>query len=256
MNYSAPPVTNAQIGARLRALRQGRRWSQAEVAQRLGLTQSQLSKVERGAAELNARAFVNALALFNVGVERFGGGAAREDDGLRHALVAHGARHLLGDERLVEQRWSSPTVVAAEVLRRGGPSRELAALAPVIAIAQPEVSLPGVHRALWQEGREGRVGWLVETLLQVLRAWRWGEPSEELGRRRQRALLALELYAETAPHSPSACAMTDPLSGVTTLESVRELLAEGDAIARKWRIATPLTTGDFEDALRQAYESC
>ena len=41
-------VSRSEIGARLRDLREARRWTQAELAQRLAMSQPQVSQVERG----------------------------------------------------------------------------------------------------------------------------------------------------------------------------------------------------------------
>ena len=61
--------TKADIARKVHDLRRGRRWTQAELARRLDLSQSRLSEVERGDGSFTAEQFLTILRLFNVSVQ-------------------------------------------------------------------------------------------------------------------------------------------------------------------------------------------
>jgi DNA-binding XRE family transcriptional regulator len=61
----------AHISRVVRDLRKERGWTQAELAGKLGLSQSRLSEVERGDGSFTAEQFLQILRLFNVAVDRF-----------------------------------------------------------------------------------------------------------------------------------------------------------------------------------------
>jgi HTH-type transcriptional regulator / antitoxin HipB len=61
MDY--PIVTAQQLAAHLRALRKTRNLTQAELAQRLGLTQSRLGKIERHPESVSLEQLIKTLNL-------------------------------------------------------------------------------------------------------------------------------------------------------------------------------------------------
>jgi transcriptional regulator with XRE-family HTH domain len=69
--------TKERIARKVRELRKQRRWTQAELARRLGLSQSRLSEIERGAGSFSAEQFLTILSLFNVYSTRFSRQAIR-----------------------------------------------------------------------------------------------------------------------------------------------------------------------------------
>lgn len=157
------PIDAASIGARVRALREGRRWSQAELAKRLDLSQPRLSQIERGQGSFTAENLLRILRLFNVGVDQFGvvlGGTSP----IQNALARHGAAHLVEDDTLVPTSLDEPIAVVGEVLRSPESPRHLAALAPVLVAHVDRIALPELASRLARVGREGRLGWLLETL--------------------------------------------------------------------------------------------
>ncbi len=64
-----------KIVARVRELRLERRWTQEELAKKLGLSQARLSEIERGGGSFAAEQLVELLQLFNVPLEDIIGAA-------------------------------------------------------------------------------------------------------------------------------------------------------------------------------------
>ena len=84
----------AQVAQKVRELRRGRRWTQAELSRRLHLSQGRLSEVERGAGSFTAEQFLAILKLFNVPVSHFYHAAPDQASELQNALARLGALHL------------------------------------------------------------------------------------------------------------------------------------------------------------------
>src|SRR5262245_35987584 len=59
------------VAKRVRALRTERRFTQSELAARMGLSQGRLSQIERGDGSFTAEQFLLLLRLFNVPVSHF-----------------------------------------------------------------------------------------------------------------------------------------------------------------------------------------
>ncbi len=59
------------IGRRLREIRKARRLSQQEVAERVGIPQSNLSRIENGKQRLNLSVLVNVLGLYRMTLDDF-----------------------------------------------------------------------------------------------------------------------------------------------------------------------------------------
>src|SRR5580658_327261 len=89
----------SEIARTVRELRKERRWTQAELAKRLDLSQARLSEIEGGDGSFTAEQFLLLLRLFNVGTNRFapsGGSSAGHDHEaqIQNALARLGALHL------------------------------------------------------------------------------------------------------------------------------------------------------------------
>ena len=84
--------TRRHIVARVRELRAERRWTQAELGEKLGLSQARLSEIERGAGSFSAEQLVEILVQFNVRLEDLVG-QQPGDDAIQNALARLGALH-------------------------------------------------------------------------------------------------------------------------------------------------------------------
>src|SRR5215510_11996482 len=86
-------IARAVISNKVRDLRNERRWTQAELARRLGLSQSRLSEIERGQGSFTAEQFLTILRVLNVAVTHFAS-ERRSSDEVQNALARLGAAHL------------------------------------------------------------------------------------------------------------------------------------------------------------------
>ena len=86
--------TKSQIGRDVRALRRERAWTQGELAEKLGLSQSRLSEIESGGGSFTAEQFLRILTLFNVTTSRFTGGVVDREAQFQNALARLGAHQL------------------------------------------------------------------------------------------------------------------------------------------------------------------
>src|SRR5262245_3590350 len=85
-NYLQLKENKTRIAGRVRALRKDRRWTQAELAEHLHLSQNRLSEIERGGGSFTAEQFLAILKLFNIPVTHFAA-ARRRDMELQNALA-------------------------------------------------------------------------------------------------------------------------------------------------------------------------
>ena len=246
----------AAIGAKVRSLRERRRWSQAHLARELGISQPGLSQIERGEAVLSAPALLRVLRLFNVGVETFAGEPFREDSGVQNALARHGAAHLLETDAPVPSRLDDPAALVWEVLRNPESPRHVLALAPVLIASVDQISLGNLAGRLALSHRESRLGWLLESIRIALGTL---EASPRLSD--QRAARRLEVVISLALEGgllrpPLDSEPLDALdSDIRSMKTVERLEAEATPEARRWRIATRLRAEDFADALVAAREA-
>ena len=71
MTPPRPEQHRSKIARKVKTLREEKRWTQAELSGRLGLSQSRLSEIERGQGSFTAEQFLTILKLFNVPVTHF-----------------------------------------------------------------------------------------------------------------------------------------------------------------------------------------
>lgn len=244
-------IDAAFVGARVRALRESRRWSQAELAKRLGLSQPRLSQVERGQGSFTAENLLQILRLFNVGVDQFGVVLSGSSP-IQNALARHGAAHLVEDDTLVPTSLDEPLAVAWEVLRSPESPRHLTALAPVLLANIDRIALPELAARLARVGREARLGWLLETLRAAITEVASSDAPLRRELRRVDLAAALALAGNMLrPPSPDApLDLLDP--DIRSAKTADRVLLEAAPEAKRWRIATRLRPTDFADAIRAA----
>lgn len=242
-----------RIGRVVRELRTERGATQAWLAGELGLSQGRLSEIERGKGSFTAEQLLRMLRLFNVGVERFEAKPPREASPLQNALSRLGARHLVEADVLVPSSLSEPLDVVSAVLLHPESSRHLAALAPVLVEQVDRIALPELARRLSAWGRQGRLGWLLDSVADVLAA-EPPSPDSAVRRVRRRAATVIQLFRESGTLPlPEPNVPLDLLDGdVRSLQTAERILAEGSPQARRWRVVTRVDLAAFRDALRAA----
>lgn len=248
-------IFRRSIGDGIRSLRTSRRWTQAELAKKLGVSQAQLSQVERGASSLTAEQFLAVLRLFNVPLSTFDPRAKADRYAqLQNALARLGAADLHESEDVLPSRELEEVNDAVLQTLTAGTPRLLTALAPVLVRNVDHVDLPGIHATLRRVGLERRLGWLIENVVEALGQDLTSKRSSPWVRRDRRASLLLHEFLESKMgHPPSDPAAADVLDRAIRSKGTLDLVeASRSAISRRWGIITRLQPQDFLQALRSA----
>lgn len=251
--------SRGQIGQGVRALRRERAWTQAELAEKIGLSQSRLSEIESGGGSFTAEQFLKILTLFNVTTSRFTGGGGDREAQLQNALARLGAHQLQEQSDVVPtEDLDEPAKVVREIVL-GGEARLLTALAPVLVSNIDGISLPKLYLDLEKVGLERRLGWLCDNTLAAVRLSLKDEPSRSWVQRARRTEVVLSAFLDaTRPVStvggnpPHLDALDRGIRSKKTLEQTKESSSD---ISRKWAIVSSLTVADFSESLRAARAS-
>jgi len=94
MKQDAPEKLRTSIAGKVRQLRTERRWTQAQLAKLLGLSQNRLSEIELGQGSFTAEQLLVVLKTFNVPVDYFASSKASAESQLQNALARLGGSHL------------------------------------------------------------------------------------------------------------------------------------------------------------------
>ncbi len=241
------------IGRKVRALRTLRRWTQAELAERLHLSQARLSELERGKGSFSAEHLLESFRLFNVDASYFASAPADPTTVLQNALARLGATHLVESEGVLpSERVAHVNEVVRETLVDASQPRLLTALAPVLVARIDAVHLHQVEAQLATLGLQHRLGWLVDNTCTALRESKESStPVVTRQRRRAAAVLSgwLSAARARAPGS-SVCDVLDP--AVRSEETLKLVADERTDISRRWGVLTSLTVADFAKALEAA----
>ena len=256
---SRKTTERAHIAGVVRALRKERGWTQAELAEKLGLSQNRLSEVERGDGSFTAEQFLLILKIFNVTTGRFADTTDRAQQ-LQNALARLGASHLQESAGVIPAEDLADVVTAIrEALVQGDP-RLTTALAPVLCANVDRVSLNKLYLDLERVGLERRLAWLCENTLAALDSDLVQELPRTWAQRVRRAIVVLEAFLdplnqrlESPPTvSPSPDIFDPSIRSKKTLDSVQ---ATASSISRKWGIVSALQPRDFAQAIRAASAS-
>ncbi len=245
-----------EIARKVRSLRQERRWTQAELARRLGLSQARFSEIERGGGSFTAEQFLAILKLFNVGASHFTAMPRDPDSELHNTLARLGAEHLQEDpDVLPSEKLDTVNVVLREALATGSP-RLVTATAPVLVRNIDRVNLPRLRSELAAVGLERRLGWLLDNTAEAIRQ-ELAAPSlpRSWTQRYRQALVVVEAGLDMdEPEGEGASARrVDILEPhVRSRQTLNDTWAEASVISRRWGIASTLRPEDFVHALRSA----
>lgn len=250
-------TTRLRIVRKLREVRIARGWTQAELAERLGLSQARLSVIERGGGTISAEQFVVLLAITNLPIDEF---LPRQDpeDEIQNALARLGALHLRElDDVVPTERFQRVEDAVAETLASPRSSRFILALGPVVTWNADHINLDAVNERLSRLGLSRRLGWLVDALDEGLPLADIAKGSE-WWRRVRRTKVVLADYRrrpgafgpplDSPPATPSD--HLDPqIRSIKTLDIVWQ---NSGPVARRWGIATEIGPADFAGALAEA----
>jgi transcriptional regulator with XRE-family HTH domain len=249
-------LSRKKITKKVHELRKLRRWTQAELAQRLGLSQNRLSEIERGGGSFTAEQFLHILRVFNVAITEFDQGPPDRDLEVQNALARLGAKHLQESEQvLVRQELEDINTAIQEALLLGVP-RLVTAVAPVLVAHAEHVALDRLYANLEKTGHERRLAWVVANTLEALEALAnsaetdantWAKLYRRAGFPLRTFLFFAGLRREQATEHPDLLDAT--IRSQRTLDDVQH---RASASARDWGIATSLQREDFVHALRSA----
>jgi transcriptional regulator with XRE-family HTH domain len=245
-----------EIANTVRGLRRDRAWTQAELARKLGLSQSRLSEIENGLGSFTAEQFLQILKLFNVTTTRFTGGGVDRQAQIQNALARLGAHQLQEQSDLVPaEDLDEPTEVVRETLIEGEP-RFLAALAPVLVSNIDRISLGKLYLDLGKVGLERRLGWICENTLVALSLALQDDVPRSWAQHGRRAEVVLNAFLDATPTTRAANGkppLVDALDrSIRSKKTLDQVKASSSDISRKWDIVSSLTAADFAESLRAA----
>jgi len=244
------------IAERVRELRRSRRWTQAELAKRLELSQSRLSEIETGHGSFTAEQLLRVLALFNVGVEEFVERRNDPQQELQNALARFGAKHLIESDRIVTTAAVTDLRDVVRDVLLDGSARLVTGLAPVLSAHARELNLEQLYVALERLGRGRRLAWVVDNTLEAVqklsrvpgaKTWQLLRLNIEVP---FKTFLVFVHHVERANPPPKS---VDVLDATIRTEASRDAVRKSSSvIARRWNIVTALKVDDFVEALRGA----
>jgi transcriptional regulator with XRE-family HTH domain len=244
------------IGRALRDLRLERRWSQGDLAEKLGVSQSRISDVERGRRSLTAEQLVYVLTLFNATVRQFApdlpSGSQPE---LQNTLARLGAAHLQESEWVLpSERVEHVHDAIREILVDPSP-RLVTGLAPVIVQNIDHLSLGKIYARLADLGLQRRLGWLTDNINEAVQAELWRSPPRSwVARYRRTNVLLQEFLTRSAAGTHADSGAVDILdTGIRSKKTLAEVQAANSSISQRWGIITSIQPQDFVDALEAAH---
>ncbi len=245
----------AHVAGKVLQFRKERRWTQADLAARLDLSQSRLSEIERGAGSFTAEQLFEIARLFNIAPSEFAPRSSADPASeLQNALARLGAAHLREDhEVLPSERLKEVGDAVRETLVAADIPRLVTALAPVLVANADRINLKQLHVQLDAVGLGRRLPWVVENTLVALQR-ETPATSADWRRLYNRARGVLDtflalLWAEP-PLSPQPLDVLD--STIRSKKTLEHVKAEASAVSRRWGIVTALQPEDFATALRGA----
>ncbi len=242
-----------EIGAKVRALRTQRLWTQAELAQRLALSQARLSEIERGLGSFSAEHLLELFRLFNVDASYFGSAPPESASQLQNALARLGARHLVESERVLpSQRIAEAHDVIVEVLVDTKNPRLLTALAPVLVARVDELQLDVVASRLEPLGLSHRLYWLIDNTLAAIKKVLEDKLPIQRARELRRAQVVLETWLEPRLSKKKATRkdVLDPT--IRSQATLKDVERARSTLSRRWGIVSLLAVDDFVTAIREA----
>jgi len=232
-----------QIAVRVRELRLARRWSQVQLAKRLGLSQSRLSEIESGDGSFTAEQFLEILALFNVTASSFTGPVDRRAD-LQNALARAGATNLLETERVASEELADVHAAIIDALIDGS-SRLITGIGPVVVRNANQVNARRLVAETLQIGLRNRLLWVFDNIIHALQmsSHRRGAHARALLVLRNAISLDGEIYIDGYD-------VVDPT--IRTQAGLEKAKTRSSELSKKWHIVSALQPADFKHALEQA----
>lgn len=250
--------TALDIGQKVRALRTERGITQQTLARALGLSQSRLSEIERGAGSFSAEQFLAILKIFNASVADFDPSSVRDPASqLQSSLARLGAAQLHEVEQLLpSEDFADLHKVVRDSLLSGSP-RLLTALGPVFLQNIDVINLPALYEDLKRVGLERRFAWVIENIRDAIHLQREPVASPAVRRYRRASFLLNEImnflvHAEPRREPTPPDVIDRSIRSKKSLDKVQAAASES---AKRWGVVTSLQLDDFTHALASADEA-
>ncbi len=255
MNTFKRNKARTEIARKIRALREERHWTQADLSKKLGLSQGRFSEIERGQGSFTAEQFLEVLKLFNVPVSHFAVEQTGAGSKIQNALARLGAIHLHEiSDVLPSERLEEAGDVVREVLLGAESPRYITSLAPVLVRNIDQINLNKLRAQFLEYGLARRLAWLIENTLVAVRQELSDGPSRKEALLHRRAELILSAYLGNAPLNRSRRNSVEALdildAQILSDETLKEVQNSTSTISHWWGIATALQPGDFIEALK------
>lgn len=244
-----------EIVTKIRDLRIARRWTQAELAARLELSQGRVSQIESGSGSFTAEQLLVALQLFNVSVDHFYSGKLTTDRGaiLQNALARLGASHLAEvADTPPSADLASPEDVITESLSTATAPRQITALAPVL-VAQGGALFGLLRRLkvrLTELGLERRLAWAVENTNDALRGELATKLPRDWAQRYRRTNIVVADFLKEARLRRQSAARDILDADIRTEKTADQVQEASSKISIAWGIVTSIQPEDFRQALK------
>ena len=248
------------IAERIRELRKERHWTQAQLAELLGISQNYLSVLEHGNGSFTAEHLLTLLKHFNVPIDYFSPRKTSVEGRIQNALARQGATHLAERTDLFpSEQLKDAADAIRETLLSADSAREITGIAPVLVAHARNLNLPRIKAQLAEAGVDRRLPWVVENTKEALeRELR----RENLPRKTAAAYAQAELVLQDAlrtwrlPGRKKAKDLPEDIldAGVASQKTVDALRAEASKISKSWNIITRIQPEDFIQALRAVHD--
>lgn len=240
------------IAKKVRDLRLSRSWTQSDLAEKIGVSQSRLSEIETGSGSFTAEQLIAILRLFHVSVIEFAPDLApsREQD-VQNALARFGASQLVESDRVLPSEQLSEVHGAIREALVIATPRLVTALAPLLVVQSRHIRLPYLHDEFARLGLERRLGWVVANTLEALAGLvrvapsRW-KPVARKATFNYDMFLAVSAAARLGRKPPQEDVLDATIRSKATLEAVRRRLSPP---SQEWGIITSIQPADFMEAL-------
>ncbi len=255
MNTFKRNKARTEIARKIRALREERHWTQADLSKGLGLSQSRFSEIERGQGSFTAEQFLEVLKLFNVPVSHFAVEQGGSGSKIQNALARLGAIHLHEiSDVLPSERLEEAGDVVRETLLGAESPRHITSLAPVLVRNIDRINLNKLHAQFLEYGLERRLAWLIENTLTAVRHELAGGLPRKVAILYGKAEFMLGACLENVPFNRSRRNSVEALdildAQILSEKTLKEVQNSISTISHQWGIATALQPGDFIEALK------
>lgn len=244
-----------RIASTLKKAREERRWTQAELAEKLDLSQSRLSEIEQGKGSLSAEQLILVLSLFNLPLHQFLPPAeATYENNLQKALAQFGAKHLKESPQILfTQQQENLFQLICDTITNGNSGRLIASLAPVLVKNIQGIQLRRLDQKFTELGLQQRFCWVVEGTEIAVKKATQHKLSSSIQKEYKLFLLRAGhwLFLKKKEISPTVHLELEDIldTDILSKKTLTEVRNARDALAKRWNIVTRIRLEDFYNAL-------